>query len=303
MVNHFVFLLMTVLSLCGRALAGSSDLLSFPYCICERNKELSPFRLTLLSESLDVMGNLVTCLGFSVVPCNASSVCCTTFNNVDKLELDMGPYGKSCQPSILNVTYKGALEPYAIDTSSNITAFLRFNNLGVTVSNAYSASLCITTATAGLCPTVEALCARGDGTCLASLFNSRADSYSCCPSQFITLLLSPFAPSALSPPPTPSPPPSIPPPPPPSPPSPRYPPPSPHPPAPPPPPPRPPPPKPPVPPSPRPLLHPTLKCSITLTPVLSVPLAATLLWIRSSLTSVHSAQGHWRTGLLMGRQG
>ena len=43
-----------------------------------------------VSEVMLPGGAIETCLGFVVVPCNTSNVCCNTYTNVEKIEFEMG---------------------------------------------------------------------------------------------------------------------------------------------------------------------------------------------------------------------
>ncbi|GIL81007.1 hypothetical protein Vretifemale_10143, partial [Volvox reticuliferus] len=183
---------------------------NFPFCKCEE-PPISPYSL----DGPNFKGNNTYCLKVSVnefVSPSCTSYCC---NQMDFKKLEMNIYSWCDVPGVvLSSTLNG--KPTSVNPSielapqgSSGATLLKITQLGLNISNADGAEICLTLGTnrAGKgCTTLEDLCVPPPpllgGTCMAVLFST---TNQCCPT-FAVPQTQTSSPTLLQPPPSPSPP-------------------------------------------------------------------------------------------------
>ncbi|EFJ44193.1 extracellular matrix glycoprotein pherophorin-V33 [Volvox carteri f. nagariensis] len=153
-----------------------SYLESFPPYGCNRDPQQSRFRL---DPVYTVSGNRV-CMTARVVDCaKPGSDCCDPKIDFYKIELDVN---KQCKGAVTGVTVNGkpalapTFDPYA---TNDTKAVIKLTGLNLDLTTADGAVVCMTLG--GSCPSMETLCAEGNGFCKYAVVQS--GTCDCCPLQ------------------------------------------------------------------------------------------------------------------------
>ncbi|EFJ44194.1 hypothetical protein VOLCADRAFT_95612 [Volvox carteri f. nagariensis] len=151
-----------------------SYLESFPPYGCNRDPQQSRFRL---DPVYTVSGNRV-CMTARVVDCaKPGSDCCDPKIDFYKIELDVN---KQCKGAVTGVTVNGkpalapTFDPYA---TNDTKAVIKLTGPNLDLTTADGAVVCMTLG--GSCPSMETLCAEGNGFCKYAVVQS--GTCDCCP--------------------------------------------------------------------------------------------------------------------------